>query len=160
MSTQISLENFEEIYNRTYKNTLKYILLHCNNLDDVNDIIQDTYVEFYKELKKRKFFELKEEQRFIIGISKNVLKKYYRLKNNILNLENEEIDTESNVDIELEFITKENVAEIWQMLKDKDIKIAKTFYLYYGLGMKIADIAKELKLSESAIKNYIYRTIK
>lgn len=89
MSTQISLENFEEIYNRTYKNTLKYILLHCNNLDDVNDIIQDTYVEFYKELKKRKFFELKEEQRFIIGISKNVLKKYYRLKNNILNLENE-----------------------------------------------------------------------
>lgn len=60
----------------------------------------------------------------------------------------------------MEFITKENVAEIWQMLKDKDIKIAKTFYLYYGLGMKIADIAKELKLSESAIKNYIYRTIK
>ena len=160
MGTQISLKNFEEIYNRTYKNTLKYILLHCNNLDDVNDIIQDTYMEFYKELKKRKKFEIKEEQGFIIGISKNVLKKYYRSKNNVLNFENEEMHTESNVDIELEFITKENVAEVWKILKDKDIKIAKTFYLYYGLGMKISDIAKELKLSESAIKNYIYRTIK
>lgn len=54
MSTQISLEKFEEIYSRTYKNTLKYILLHCQNLDDVNDIIQDTYVELYKNVKRKK----------------------------------------------------------------------------------------------------------
>ena len=54
MSTQISLEKFEEIYNKTYKTTLKYIVLHCSNLEDVNDIIQDTYVELYNNIKRKK----------------------------------------------------------------------------------------------------------
>lgn len=164
MSTQISLENFEEIYNRTYNNILKYIILHCNDLDDVNDIIQETYMEFYKKMKKNKIFELEDEQSFIIGISKNILKKYYHSKykdkNNIVNFENEDVQIESNIDIELQFITKDNVSYIWKTLKNKDIKIAKIFYLYYGLDMKITDIAKEMKLTESATKNYIYRTIR
>lgn len=52
MKNKILQKNFEEIYNSTYKNTLKYIIVHCNNMDDVNDIIQDTYTEFYKKLQK------------------------------------------------------------------------------------------------------------
>ena len=164
MGTQISLKNFEEIYNRTYKNTLKYIILHCNNLDDVNDLIQDTYIEFYKKVKNNKVLEVEEEQGLIIGISKNILKKYYRSKyqdkNNIIFFENEEVQIEADIDIELQFIDKENVAEIWEFLKKKDIKIAKIFYLYYGLDMKLTDIAKEMRLTESAVKNYIYRTIR
>ncbi len=164
MSTQETLKNFEQIYNKTYKNVLKYIISHCNKLDDVNDIIQDTYTEFYKKLKKNKNFILENEQSFIIGISKNVLKRYYRFKyqdiKNIVDIENEKIEIESNVDIELQFITKENVNKVWEMIKRKDIRIVKIFYLHYGLDIKIIDIAKELNLSESAVKNYIYRTIK
>ncbi len=160
----MSIENFERIYNKTYKDILKYIIAHCSNLDDVNDIIQDTYVLLYKTLKKKKRIELESEQAFIKGIAKNVLKKYYRLKykekNNIEIFENEEQQLESNIDIELEFITKDNVLHIWQTLNNKDLRIAKIFYLYYGLDMKITDIAKELNLTESATKNYIYRTIK
>ena len=42
-------------------------------------------------MKKSKRFELEDEQSFIIGISKNILKKYYRSKykdkNNIVNFE-------------------------------------------------------------------------
>lgn len=41
-----SLNKFNEIYSNTYKNTLRYVLLHCNNLDDVSDIVQDTYFNF------------------------------------------------------------------------------------------------------------------
>lgn len=160
----MSIENFERIYNKTYKDILKYIIAHCSNLDDVNDIIQDTYVLLYKTLKKKKRIELESEQALIKGIAKNVLKKYYRLKykekNNIEIFENEEQQLESNTDIELEFITKDNVLHIWQTLNNKDLRIAKIFYLYYGLDMKITDIAKELNLTESATKNYIYRTIK
>ena len=38
--------------------------------------------------------------------------------------------------------------------------IFKIFYLYYAEGLKITEIAKELKLKESAVKNKIYRTLK
>lgn len=160
----MSIENFEKIYNKTYKDVLKYIIAHCSNLEDVNDIVQDTYVSLYKTLKKNKSIELENDQAFIKGIAKNVLKRYYRFKykekNNIEIFENEELQLEANIDIELEFITKDNVLHIWQTLNNKDLRIAKIFYLYYGLDMKITDIAKELNLTESATKNYIYRTIK
>lgn len=74
MSTQLSLENFEEIYNSTYSRTLKYI--------------------------------------------------------------------------------------ICKYIKKKDIKVIKVFYLYYCLELKISQIAEELTISESNVKNILYRTIK
>ena len=77
MSTQISLENFEEIYNETYNKTLKYIVCKCSNLEDVNDLIQDTYVELYKILKKKKYIELDNYSNFMIGIAKKKIQKHY-----------------------------------------------------------------------------------
>lgn len=165
MSTQISLEKFEEIYNKTYKTTLKYIVLHCSNLEDVNDIIQDTYVELYNNIKRKKQIILENEQGFIIGIANHIIKKYYRKiyknKNDISILnDNEEIEINSEQDLEMQFITKENVEKVWEYVNKKDAKIAKVFYLYYGLDMKIVDIAEALEITQSATKNYIYRTIR
>ena len=48
MSTQKILKEFEIIYKNTYNKILKYVICKCSNLDDVNDIIQETYIEFYK----------------------------------------------------------------------------------------------------------------
>ena len=60
----------------------------------------------------------------------------------------------------MQFITKENVKKVWEYVNKKDAKIAKVFYLYYGLDMKIVDIAEALEITQSATKNYIYRTIR
>ena len=49
---------------------------------------------------------------------------------------------------------------MWEYLKNKDISIAKIFYLHYTMDMKIADIAKALEMGESNVKNYLYRTLK
>ena len=59
MSSQLSLENFEEIYNNTYTYTLRYILCKCSNIDDVNDLLQETYVELYKILKTKKKYYIR-----------------------------------------------------------------------------------------------------
>lgn len=165
MNIQAKLKIFNEIYETTYKNTLKYVLLHCNNLDDVKDLVQDTYLDFYKFLNKKDVSRIENIDKYIIGISKNVLKKYYYSKdkkNNIISLyqkEDNEIEINSNVDIELQFISSENVKEIWEYIKCKDVKIAKIFYCYYHLDMKINEISFEMNLKESTVKNYIYRTI-
>ena len=39
MTSQTNLDKFNEIYNRTYSNTLKYIIIKCHNINDVNDIV-------------------------------------------------------------------------------------------------------------------------
>ena len=68
------------------------------------------------------------------------------------------IDIDSN--LELDFVTNENVKTIWKYIYSKGTTITKIFYAYYHLGMKINEISKELQINESTVKNYIYRTIK
>ncbi len=162
MSTQITIKNFEQIYNETYNKTLKYIICKCQNLEDVNELIQETYIELYKTLKNKNKIKVEKEISYIIGIAKNKINQYYRQKykeqSNIIYIEEPTIPI--NSDLEVDIINKENVEQIWNYLNKKDVLIAKIFYLYYALGLKIAEIAEELNLKESNIKNHIYRTLK
>ncbi len=166
MNNHSILDKFNEIYDQTYTNTLKFIILHCNDLDDVKDIIQDTYLDLYKYLSKKKNTAIEDINKYIIGISKNILKKYYHSKSknyNVISIyqnENTEMLIDTEKDLELDFITKENIEIIWKYIKNKDRTIAKIFYAYYHLDMKINEIAFEMQLNESTVKNYIYRTIK
>lgn len=168
MSTLINKNNFEEIYTKTYQSVLKYIVCKCRDLDDVNELIQDCYIALYKILQKRKFIIINDETAYMVGIAKNIIKKYYRNKYkdklNFLyfskDLEDSDIQIVSNINLETDIINQENINEIWKYLNDKNVLIAKIFYLYYALGLKISEISKELKVGESTIKNYIYRTLK
>jgi len=167
MSTLITLNNFEEIYNKTYNDILKYIICKCRNFDDVNELMQDTYIELYQALSNKKSIKVSDENAYIRGIAKNIINKYYRdkyeEKANILYIskENEnKIHIPSYYDFDENIINKENIVKIWDYLNNKNILIAKIFYLYYALGLKITEISKELKISESTVKNYIYRTLK
>lgn len=165
MSTQVSLENFEEIYKSTYQNVLKYILCQCSNIEDVNDLIQNTYMDFYRILQRKGKIEVENITGFLIGIAKKKIKRHYtllyRFKRKDTLADNEEIENiPSNVDMEAKVIFKLDAGQVWKYIKKKEMTIIKIFYLYYALDLKIADIAKELNLSESGVKNKLYRTIK
>ena len=71
-----------------------------------------------------------------------------------------ELNPDVKVIVHNTFITKDNIQVIWKYIKNKGTTIAKIFYAYYHLDMKINEIAFEMQLNESAVKNYIYRTIK
>ena len=166
MGTQIKKSEFHEIYNKTYQSILKFIAVKCQNVEDINDILQDTYTELYKVLNKRTIIELETEVAFIIGIAKKVLKRYfsfkykYQLLSYSINTDELEIDVQDKFDLEQDIITKNNVEEIWHYLNRKNLITSKIFYLYFCLDMKISEIAKELNLKESTVKTKIYRTLK
>lgn len=168
MSAQLSLENFEKIYDDTYNDTLRYILCKCSNIDDINDLLQETYVELYKILKRKEYIVVENCKNYVIGIAKNRIQKYYgllyKLKTSSIwnNIDDNEYELEisSNINIEMDIITKLNVEEIWRYIKTKNITVIKIFYLYYYSELKISQIAHELKMSESNVKNILYRTIK
>ena len=137
----------------------------CSNIDDVNDLIQETYVELYKILKKKKQIVLENYPNYIIGIAKKKLQRHYGLlyKSKIITkLEEQgyEIEIPSNMNIEADTIKKLNAEAVWKYIKKKNINVIKVFYLYYCLELKISQIAIELNLSESNVKNLLYRTIK
>lgn len=168
MSTQIVLNSFEEIYNETYNNTLRYIMCKCANFEDVNDILQDTYMGLYKILEKNKKINLNNVNSFIIGIAKNKLKDYYGLKYKIQSMFmfslNEDTDMENaikdNMDLEEIVLRSSNIEKIWDYINTKKTIIGKIFYLYYYFDMTTKNISKELSIKESTVKSHLYRTLK
>ncbi len=107
---------------------------------------------------------------YVMGICKHKIKDYYRFKykTKIISLFNKVNDTELelldnislDIDIEKDIITKEDIAFIWNYLKKKNVIISKIFYLYYYMDYDIKEIAKVLHISESNVKNNLYRTLK
>ncbi len=167
MIGQINLKKFNEIYDKTYNNVLKFVVCKCSNMEDVNDIVQEIYIELYKKITE--YYDIQNIESYIIGIAKNKINKHYGLlyKFKTLYLNNHD-DNElelienipSNVDIESITIRDVDLEIIWKQLKKKNIIIQKIFYLYYNLDFTIKEIANELSLNESYIKNCLYRTLK
>ncbi len=130
MSTQITLKDFETIYEETYDRTLKYIVCKCSNIEDVNDLIQDTYIELYSMLKRKEKLQLDNIANYIIGIANKKIKRYYgifyslKLSSLWIKENNEEkiMDIPSDIDIEYETLENINANEIWKYIK-KNVKI-------------------------------------
>ncbi len=148
MSTQLKIFEFHEIYNKTYQSILKFIAVKCQNVEDINDILQDTYTELYKILNKRNTIEVESEVAFIIGIAKKVLKRYfsfkykYQLLSYSLNTDKLAIDVQDKFDLEQDIITKNNVEEIWN-------------YLTSG-GQYIEDSFIDIEFSKNEILHCLY----
>ncbi len=165
MIDQETLNLFNQLYNESYPDVLKYVICNCSNIEDVKDIVQSVYLELLGILQKDSGFH--KEKNYIIGIAKNKVREYYRFhyKAKIVSLFSKKNDLElldsisDDVDLEKEFILKEDLKFIWDYLKGKKVIILKIFYLYYSRDMSIKEIAEELNISESNVKHYLYRTL-
>lgn len=156
---------FIEIYNSTYDDVYKYIILKCSNTFEASDILQNVYFKFYKQLIKEK--KIDKYRDYIFKIAKNEVNRHYALK---LKKEDElsfsefeeydEIDLIGYLDEEALIDTKLDTKAIWEYLKGLDEITFKVFVLYFQLDEKIKDIARSLDLSESNVKNRLYRTLK
>ena len=166
MINQNTLKIFDDLYDKTYKNVLKYVVCNCSNVEDIKDIIQNIYMEVLKKIQNEVVFN--NESAYIMGIAKNKVNEYYRhkYKVKIVSLFAKKDDEEVNIDIpdsfdlELDYIKNEDINFIWNFLKKKKIIIFKVFYLYYYEDLSIENISKALNISQSNVKHYLYRTIK
>lgn len=153
MTSQKALDKFDKVYNESYKDISRYVLLNANNITDVKDILQNIYLEVYKNIDKIT------DKNYIFGIAKNILKKYYRFK--FIRKNDTEItdNIKSNINLEKTVMDKFETELVWKYLKKKNQIIAKIIYLYYYEELTIKEIANILNLTESNVKNYIYRTL-
>ncbi len=166
MVDQETLKKFDTLYYATYEDILKYVIVNCSNIEDVKDITQNIYLEVLNKIIKNKNLS----KSYVKGIAKNKVKDYYRFnyKNKIVSLftnikDKKDIDLidtiSSEVDIEKIILKEEDILFIWEYLKKQKAVISKIFYLYYYQEYNIKDISKELNISESNVKNYLYRTL-
>lgn len=164
MSTQITINSFEKFYNDTYLKTLRYLMCKCKNLDDVNEIIQEIYTDLYAKLYKKQYIEVENIDAYIIGIASKKVKRHYSLKiskrDKFFSIEEIESFSDISVDLDEKIINEANIKQIWEFLKNKKGVTPRIFYLFYVLEIPIREIAVDLGISESCVKNHLYRTKK
>lgn len=138
MASQSNLYKFNKIYDETNLELLKYVIIKCHNVNDANDIMQETYLELWKILNKKMLSDINIKS-YLIGIANNKMKKHYsllqKLKTVSLFEKNEKdmelIDTiEDKVDINNLIIKNDNWSMIWAYIKGKKIKIFQKFSIY------------------------------
>ncbi len=169
MASESNLYKFNKIYDNTYSDILEYVIIKCHNINDANDIIQETYLELWKILNKKELSDLNIKS-YLIGIALNKIKKHYSLIERIKTIslfqkddqDIELLDTiKDNFDIDDIIIREDNWNQLWTYVKNKKNQdIPKVFYLYYKQELSIKEISKCLRVNESYIKNLIYRTLK
>lgn len=163
------MKKFNEIYNETYSFLKKYIDYHCKDEEDSHDLLQETYIALYEALYLNK--NITNEKKYILGIAKRKIKDYYRkqykekkiksimvfsLGDNKYNL----IDyIPSNLNVEKELINNIDLNYIFKKIKERDPLSIKIFFMYFYYGKSIKSIASNLHISESMVKNRLYRTI-
>lgn len=170
MVDNIITSRFNEIYDSTNKQALAYITAKCSNFEDVNDILQETYMELYDTMLKKGADYIDNAEAFVIELAKRKVYRHYTLIQRMkadMSLsvvtaaeEKEIIEYEiSEMDLEESICTNELAAEIERLLQKKPQDIRKIFFLRFSLELTLGEIAELMGLSESQVKNKLYRTI-
>jgi RNA polymerase sigma-70 factor (ECF subfamily) len=172
MVDQVVTSRFNEIYDSTYKAAVSLITAKCNNTADISDIVQETYMELYRLLCKRGADYVLNGKAMVMKIAKQKLARHYSLMERLrffvpMTVKNEDGDEVILSDLEAEsFLTEDftvdrmTVESAQQIIRQKPEDVKKIFYLFYDVDLTIAEIAKELSMSESNVKHKLYRTLK
>ncbi|SFC32121.1 RNA polymerase sigma factor [Clostridium uliginosum] len=158
-------EVLTDIYNITYDDVLRYVVSKCRSSSDIADLMQNIYLNFYKALKNKR--EILEPKKYLIRIARNEIYKHYGILKMAQNYvpvfsSDDEMEFqrfECNLKIESDYESKLLCKEIWNYLEKKDLLTFKIFILYFKNDLKIKDIGKSLNISESTVKNRLYRTM-
>jgi len=163
---------FDEIYDSTHRDVLAFITARCGRTADIGDIFQKTYMELYEVLLKRGVGYVTHGKALVMRIARRKLAKHYTLLERLKvvisatrqNDEGEEVDIadfEPDSFSTEDFVTsKVLLDDARQFLQSKTEDVRKVFYLMYNVGLTIPEIAKLLSMSESNVKNKLYRTLK
>ena len=172
MSNPDIASRFDEIYNSTNKAALVFITAKCGRTADINDIYQDTYMELYQVLSKRGADYVTNDRALVLRIAKRKIARYYSLAErlrvfvsmNTSNKDGEDVplsDSEADAFLTEDFAVKQAILDsARQFIQAKPEDVQKVFYLMYDLDLSISEIAQALSMSESGVKNKLYRTLK
>lgn len=160
---------FNRIYDDLYYKVTGFVIAKCNDIGDVEDIVQEVFVELYSLIQKRGTSYINNTEAFVMQIAKYKIYKHYKVwekvKNNVPlykeNGDGDEYEIAELEDIEIQdsYINSQTISEVWGILRTKTQLIQKIFGLYYYCDKTIKEIAKNLEISESMVKHKLYRTL-
>lgn len=150
-------EAFNRVYDATRDALLRWLVPRIRSADDVEDVMQESYRKLYRRMTKR---GVDDPEKYLFGIAKKELSKHYRRRAEVQQSESPLSDAlpDNEPSPEEIAIGHERTREIWALVKAEPLLSYQAFTLYYGFSLPTSEIAKELGLSEDAVRRRLSRT--
>ena len=150
-------EAFNRVYDATRDALLKWLIPRVRSGADVEDLMQEIYKRLYRKMRG---FGVREPEKYVFGIAKKELAKFYRHKAMRETCEAPITDQlpEEGEEPEDVVLDRERERELWTLIKTEPLLSYQAFTLYYGFSVPTDEIAKQLGLSEDAVRKRLSRT--
>ncbi len=162
---------FNKVYGETFRAVSRFVVSKCGSIQDSEDIVQNVYTRFYQRIAKKGYDDIESAEAFLINIAKFECRNYFgSIRKNSVATSFSEYTEEQMVEIEAEMSREQKALEdvignevlakqIFDDIARDDPVIGRIFYLHFVCDMKLEEIAGELDLTLSSVKNKLYRTI-
>lgn len=166
MNDNKTLKSFEDDENnldieeiiKTYNNYIYTIIRNLiSNEEDVEEILSDVFTVLWKNHTTSTLNSEIKVKPYLIGITKNLIKKKYRSENTLESLDSIDIEIPDITDISKLAENNEKsklILEVQNEMKDEEREI---FIMFYYQNKKVKEIAKILKISTSKVKVKLHR---
>lgn len=160
---------FDRVYDETYDSTRRYVTVKCADPHDVTDVLQETYLEYYRLLRRKGLDYIEDDGAMVHTIAARKVKRYYSHKQRLRRLlpttradgeEGEEYDLPDPTSVEEVVLGRSEAAEILCYLDRYPVETRKIVYLYYAEEMRLSEIALVMELPLSTVKSRLYRTLR
>ncbi len=153
--------DIESLWSKVHGKLFRYISKHVRNKNDVNDIIQDTFIKVKTNIDKLK--NPAKVESWIYQIARNTMNDYFREQKKSFNSEGklDELNVESKAfdeeDIKVQIQTKHFSEYAGFVINELPEKYRKAIHMADIEGLSMKDVAKELKISVSGAKTRVQR---
>jgi len=153
---------FNRVYDDTYQEILKYVIIKTSRADQVDDIIQNIYSNFYARILKRGYADIRMPEAFIIRLTEKELARHYKRtaekKEQETTLDDDSQRREADVlPLGALMENREALDAVRDVVKRLPLLSFKAFTLFYYYDTPIASIAKQLAISEQNVKTRLWR---
>ncbi|MGN0659001.1 MAG: RNA polymerase sigma factor [Emergencia sp.] len=168
MTKQSCKDFFCQIYDSTYRRASLLVTSKCRNPDDISDILQETYAEVYSTIQKKGSSYIKAPEGLVLDIARKKIWKYYNGKEpqSVTDFYAEDTcqipypgKTPGTFQVDEAFLNRETLREIRQIVDSKPEDTRRIFCLFYLHDQTIPEIAQTMSVSQSFVKNRLYRLV-
>ena len=153
--------NIEDIVNSYSSYIYAMLKNNINSSEDIEEIISDVFVALWHNY--RKLGPDMKIKPYLIGITKNLIKKKYReLSNGAIMSDIADFDNSVEVLVNVEDIAEDSERSriIMNALNNLKYEEKQTFIMFYYNSKKVKEIAEVLGISKSKVKTTLHRVRK
>ncbi|MCI2055733.1 MAG: RNA polymerase sigma factor [Oscillibacter sp.] len=157
---------FNQVYDRTYRKTAAYLTARCQNLSDVEDLLQETYLAVYRILDAKGEDAFTCAEAYVLSTAKSKLTDWYR-SHRLIPLSLSDLSEEGNswlssipdraASPEEQMVSRDAIRAVAELVETKSPDLQQAFYLRHCFGLSYAEIGKLQKKKETSVRSSIFR---